>query len=84
MQGSIAYKLILLFFIYIFIFTISAYILKKYTKKIDDDLSSIIDYIEDINNKKYNSIIKVDNYLEFLQISIILKNIAKRLKQKTK
>lgn len=74
----------ILFLVYIIVFsTLGIYIKQKLTK-LTNDISTISKYVEDINNKNYNAIVKVDNYIEFLKISINLKNIAKRLNSKTK
>jgi len=60
-------------------------LLKKTTKKILDDLNELNHYVEDISqNKNYDAVIHIKNYIEFLQISIQLKNIIKRVYKKDK
>jgi len=71
-------------FAYILIFSALSFYIKQKLKKLTDDINTISTYVEDINNKNYNAIVKVENYIEFLKISINLKNIAKRLNSKTK
>jgi len=60
------------------------YLYKKTVNKLSDDIAEVINYLDDINNKDYDSIIKINTFQEFLQISLLLKNIVKRLKQREK
>ena len=57
---------------------------RNISNKLSKDIKELQDYLDDINNKNYDSIIKIDTFQEFLQISLILKNIVKRLSQKEK
>ena len=58
--------------------------LRFYLKNIQRDIDAITQYTHDINEKKYTSEVKVMHYVEFLHLSVLLKNIAKRLYQKDK
>jgi len=74
-----------IFMLFVSLLLISAYILKYVQKKVYEDLSSITRYIYEISeNKNYECTLKIQHYLEFLQIAVSLKNIAKRLSQKDK
>jgi len=74
-----------IFFVFVFLLFVSAFILTYVQKKVYADLESIIKYIHEISeNKNYEHTFKIQHYLEFLQIAIGLKNIAKRLSQKDK
>jgi len=63
-------------------FFIVFYISKKTIDRVNSDVKDIKEYLEDINAKDYKSVIKIKHYVEFLEISLLLKNIVKRLKQK--
>jgi hypothetical protein len=64
---------------------VAFFTLRKYLAKLDDDVNAIKTYVKEISQKKnYDAIIKIKNYTDFLEISLILKNIVKRLKQKEK
>ena len=61
------------------------YFLRKINAKLTEDIDEIKNYVTEISeHKNYDAIIKIKDYTEFLEISLILKNIVKRLKQKTK
>jgi hypothetical protein len=64
---------------------VAFFTLRKYLAKLDDDVNAIKTYVKEISQKKNNdAIIKIKNYTDFLEISLILKNIVKRFKQKEK
>lgn len=58
------------------------YILKKQNDKLVEDTTALSEYILDISEKDYKSSLKIKYYSEFLQMSISLKNIVKRLTKK--
>ncbi|WP_457745952.1 hypothetical protein [Sulfurimonas sp.] len=70
--------------IFLLLFSLSYYIVNTLSKKILQDVQAKETYLEEINNKKYDAVIKIENYVEFLKMSLLLKNIVKRLKQKEK
>ena len=72
------------FLILLIIFVIVLYILKRKNDKILSDTQKIIDYLEEINDKNYEAILKTKHFSEFLQIELLLKNIIKRLHKKDK
>jgi hypothetical protein len=60
-------------------------ILQETKKNILEDIDSLSEYLHDISvNKQYEAKLHIKNYLEFLHISIVLKNIVKRLRAKSK
>jgi len=71
---------ILCFCMYLFILFI-LYILHK---KLDEDIDAIVYYLKKIDAKEYNAKLKIKNYLEFLEISLLLKNLVKRVYAKDK
>jgi len=58
--------------------------LRFYLQNIETDLDAITKYIQDINEKEYASEVKIVHYVEFLHLSVLMKNIAKRLYQRDK
>jgi len=63
---------------------ITLYLLKRNSNKILEDTVELKRYIEDISKKEYNSILHIKYFQEYLEISVMLKNIVKRLNQKDK
>ena len=64
---------------------LAIYLLKRVLSKLSDDLNELKSYIENISHKKsYDATLEIKHYLEFLHISISLKNIIKRLHKKDK
>jgi len=60
-------------------------LLFKTKKKILEDLNSLSKYLHNISShKKYDTTLHIKHYLEFLHISVVLKNIVKRLRAKSK
>lgn len=59
-----------------------------YVKRLDDalmdDVENLSRYMEEINKKNYDAIIHIQHYREFLKISLLFKNLVKRLKQREK
>ncbi len=55
------------------------YLLKKQNDELIEDVEELSEYILDISHKKYTSSINIKHYAEFLQISLFLKNVIKRL-----
>lgn len=64
---------------------LSIYLYAKVLNNVNSDLEQIKNYIHDISeHKDYSSTVNIKNFTEFLQISLVLKNIVKRLNQKEK
>jgi ABC-type multidrug transport system fused ATPase/permease subunit len=65
----------------LFIYWVSLYL----SRRIERDMLALKEYTKKISeSKEYQASIKIENYFEFLESSIYLKNIAKRLSQKEK
>ncbi|MDF1882661.1 hypothetical protein JHD49_01760 [Sulfurimonas sp. SAG-AH-194-C21] len=61
------------------------FILKHLKKRIYEDLDALSEYMYEVSeNKNYEKTLKIQHYLEFLQIAVGLKNLTKRLVQKDK
>ena len=65
--------------IYIFILIISFYTSNRMSENIMEDIRRIKLYLDDISNKNYKANIKVKHFHEFLEISLLLKNLVKKL-----
>jgi len=52
--------------------------------KLEEDSYSIRNYLEKIDAKEYDANIKIIHYLDFLQISLLLKNLVKRVNNRDK
>ncbi len=75
-------KISLVFFV---LMILTYFILKHLRNRVYEDLDAVSEYIYEISeNKNYEKTLKIKYYLEFLQIAIGLKNMAKRLVQKDK
>ena len=57
----------------------SYYALKKFVFKLDKDIDALTLYLEELNDKNYEAELEIHHNLEFLKISLLLKNIVKRL-----
>jgi len=74
-----------IFVVFILLFLLVSYMLKKINSKLEEDINAIDTYVKEISeHKNYDAVIKIKHYLEFLEIAVVFKNIAKRLKQKEK
>lgn len=83
--GELNFIYMILGIFLIFITALSIYLYTKVLTDIDSDLEQIKNYIHNISeHKDYSSTINIKNFTEFLQISLVLKNIVKRLNQKEK
>ncbi|ADN08648.1 hypothetical protein [Sulfurimonas autotrophica] len=69
---------------FIIVFTISYFFIRRLQKRISQDTSKIQDYLEAIDAKNYDAVLKINYYTEYLHIAVLLKNLVKRLKNKDK
>ena len=56
----------------------------KMSKHIRYDIAQITHYLDEISNKNYKAVIKTKYFNEFLQISLLLKNLVKKLASREK
>ena len=73
-----------LFFVFLIIVAIATYISRIMSKKIHYDILEITNYLDEISNKNYKAIVKPRYFYEFLQISLLLKNLVKKLSKNDK
>jgi len=81
-QGSSCF--VLLCFVFISAFLIVVFLVKGLHKKLEEDIDALSSYLKKIDAKEYTAPIEIKNYLEFLELSILLKNLVKRLVKKEK
>lgn len=73
-----------LFFVFAIIVVIAAFISKNMSQKILYDIEQITKYLDEVSNKNYKAIIKTKYFYEFLHISLLLKNLVKKLSKNEK
>ncbi|RLA77712.1 MAG: sensor histidine kinase [Epsilonproteobacteria bacterium] len=69
-------KLILVF---IGVVIIATFISRGMSQKISYDIEQLTNYLDEISSKNYKAIIHTKYFYEFLQISLLLKNLVKKL-----
>jgi len=68
-----------LFFVFMGILILATFISKTMSQKVVYDIDQITNYLDEVSNKNYKAIIKTEYFYEFLQISLLLKNLVKKL-----
>lgn len=71
-------------FIAIAVFLISCFSIYRLQKRISQDTTALQNYLEEIDAKNYDAIIKIKYYTEYLHIAVLLKNLVKRVKNRDK
>lgn len=67
------------------VFMLIAFILtNKISKKVNYDIDQLAFYLNEISNKNYKAIVKTKYFNEFLHISLLLKNLVKKLSNREK
>jgi len=74
-------KLAASFALFIIIALILAF---KISKKVEYDIAQITQYLHEISAKNYMAILKPEHFREFLQITLLLKNLVKKLRNRDK
>jgi signal transduction histidine kinase len=73
-----------LFIVFLLIVFIATFISRSMSQRVVYDISQITDYLDEVSNKNYKAIIKTKYFYEFLQISLYLKNLVKKLSKNEK
>ncbi len=73
-----------LLIVFIFFTAIAIIISYKMSKRVRYDINQITQYLDEISNKNYKAVIKTKYFNEFLQISLLLKNLVKKLASREK
>ena len=63
---------------------IALVIASKIAKKAHYDMAQITHYLQEISAKNYSAILKPEYFREFLQITLLLKNLVKKLRNRDK
>lgn len=73
-----------LLFVFLLILSIAFYFTKSMSDRIVYDIKQITAFLDEVSNKNYKAILKTKYFFEFLQISLILKNLVKKLSNREK
>lgn len=73
-----------LFVIFIIVLLVAAYVSKQMSLRVVYDIEQITNYLDEVSNKNYKAVIKTKYFYEFLQISLLLKNLVKKLSKNEK
>ncbi len=68
--------------LYIFILALIYLSIKSINYKLSEDIEHFQDYLEEVSNKNYESVVIIKYFHEFLEMSLRLKNVVKRLNSK--
>ena len=56
--------------------------IKNIHHKLSQDITELQNYLDEVSNKNYKAVVKIKYFHEFLEMSLRLKNIVKRLNNK--
>jgi len=73
-----------LFLLFLIVVILAFYISKRMSEKVLLDIAQITNYLDEISSKNYKAVIKINYFYEFLQISLMLKNLVKKLHSREK
>ncbi len=59
-------------------------IFRRIAFEVKQDTDAILGYLEDVSHKNYGATIRSEHFLEFLQISLKMKNLVKKLQKRDK
>jgi signal transduction histidine kinase len=67
-----------------FFIVIALVVASKIAKKAHYDMAQITHYLQEISAKNYGAVLKPEYFREFLQITLLLKNLVKKLRNRDK
>jgi signal transduction histidine kinase len=70
--------------VFVLVTFFAIFISYKMSERIRYDINQITQYLDEISNKNYKAVIKPQYFKEFLQISLLLKNLVKKLASRDK
>ena len=73
-----------LFFVFAGIVIIATFISRKMSHKVVYDIEQITNYLDQVSNKNYHAPLDTKHFYEFLQISLLLKSLVKKLSKNEK
>jgi len=77
-------RFLFLLLTFIAAFLILVRMINRLHKKLNEDIDALSNYLKKIDTKEYDAKIEIKNYLDFLELSLLLKNLVKRVVQKEK
>jgi len=66
----------------VIVLVIIYFFIKSVSYKLTQDAEKFQNYLEEISNKNYQAVVKIKYFYEFLEMSLRLKNLVKRLNNK--
>ena len=82
LQSTMMWSLIALAFVIAFLVFVG--MINRLHKRLNEDVDALCNYLKKIDAKEYDAKIEIKNYLDFLELSLLLKNLIKRVVQKEK
>ncbi|MDD2790855.1 MAG: HAMP domain-containing sensor histidine kinase [Sulfurimonas sp.] len=70
--------------LFLIILIVAFYASWRMSKRVVYDIEQLTNYLDEISNKNYKAIIKTKYFYEFLHISLLLKNLVKKLSNRDK
>ncbi len=70
--------------VFLFVILLAFYLSKVMSEKILYDIKQITNFLDEMSNKNYKAVIKTKYFYEFLEISLMLKNLVKKLTSREK
>ena len=67
---------------FLFILVLIYLSIKSVSYKLSEDVEHFQDYLEEVSNKNYQAVVNIKYFHEFLEMSLHLKNVVKRLNNK--
>lgn len=83
-MNSINELMIKMFLLFVVVLVVSYLIARSMSHKVLYDIKQLKSFLEEIGSKNYEAIVHIKYIYEFLELSLILKNIIKRLQKKDK
>ena len=65
--------------LYLFIMILIYLSIKSINYKLSEDIEHFQDYLDEVSNKNYEAVVIIKYFHEFLEMSLRLKNVVKRL-----
>jgi len=63
----------------LFILFLIYFSIKSIVSKLIEDIEHFQDYLDEVSNKNYKAVVIIKHFHEFLEMSLRLKNVVKRL-----
>lgn len=73
-----------LLFVFTAIVAASAFVSRAMSRRVVYDIKQLTSYLDEVSDKNYKAVVKTKYFYEFLQISLLLKNLVKKLAKNEK